>query len=192
MQDIRLHEQITAIDPDNVGTSWPVDKLEAHVGNIPHLAISIFVFRGRKLLLQQRAPTKYHSGGLWANTVCSHPRWLEDTGSCARRRLVEELGWHTPLFPFGKIHYTARVGELYENEYVSLFVGQVDDTELDEHNRFDQREVAALQWLEIPQIMRLMAQAPERFCEWFKIYMSTYQHMILDQLELLNNRPEVK
>jgi len=89
--DIGLHEKIIAIDP--VNGAYPIDKLEAHLQNVPHVAISIFVFDNKHLLLQQRAATKYHSAGLWANTVCSHPRWNESPEACAERRMDEELGW---------------------------------------------------------------------------------------------------
>ena len=47
--------------------------------------------------MQQRADGKYHSGGLWANTCCSHPRWNESLDDCAHRRQFEELGCRTPV-----------------------------------------------------------------------------------------------
>ena len=78
LQDVGLHEQITAIgdqDGDLRDNYYAIDKLEAHVSNVRHVAVSIFVFKDNRLLLQRRAKTKYHSAGLWANTVCSHPRW---------------------------------------------------------------------------------------------------------------------
>ena len=50
-----------------------ISKLEAHKKPVLHRAFSVFLFDGKKLLLQQRAKGKYHSGGLWANTCCSHP-----------------------------------------------------------------------------------------------------------------------
>lgn len=168
-----LHEQIIAIDDDR---SYPIDKLEAHVENIRHIAISIFVFHDGKLLLQQRAATKYHSAGLWANTVCSHPRWDESVGDCADRRLREELGWNTPLSEFGTIDYRAQVGELYENEHVHCFSGQLDSDHFQQ--RFNPREVAAVEWLTLGEIQRQIELRPETFTEWFKIYMGTHRHMI--------------
>src|ERR1044071_1553902 len=66
-------------------------KLAAHQRGLRHRAISVIVRdRDNRLLLQQRAGTKYHSGGLWTNTCCSHPRPGEDTLEAARRRLREE------------------------------------------------------------------------------------------------------
>ena len=63
-----------------------VDKLTAHRRGILHRAFSIFVFDANaRLLLQQRARGKYHSGGLWSNTCCSHPRPGESLLDSAHR-----------------------------------------------------------------------------------------------------------
>src|SRR3954452_17576853 len=73
-------------------------KLEAHRRGLRHRAISVIVRdRHNRLLLQQRAAGKYHSGGLLTNTCCSHPRPGEDTIDAAQRRLVEEMGLACPL-----------------------------------------------------------------------------------------------
>ena len=173
LRDIGLHEQIIAIDTNQ---PYPIDKLEAHLTDTRHVAISIFVFRDSQLLLQQRAATKYHSAGLWANTVCSHPRWNESVGDCADRRLNEELGWHTPLSEFGTIDYHAQVGELYENEHVHCFAGQLDSGV--GSDTFNPREVAAVEWLTLPEIQQQIALRPDTFTAWFKIYMSRHRHMI--------------
>ena len=84
------HELITAIADD--GSYYPVEKLEAHIRNIRHLAVSVFIFNSGRLLLQKRAAGKHHSGLLWANTCCSHPRWQESPEECARREIEEETG----------------------------------------------------------------------------------------------------
>lgn len=78
-------------------------KTEAHQKALLHRAFSVFVFNGvGELLLQQRSPDKYHSGGLWTNTCCSHPLPGEDIHDAAHRRLVEEMGMDCPLeSPFG-------------------------------------------------------------------------------------------
>lgn len=175
LQDIGLHEKIVAIDSANSNT-YPIDKLEAHLRNVPHLAISIFLFNDEHLLIQQRADTKYHSAGLWANTVCSHPRWNETPEACAQRRLHEELGCAAELTSFGNIDYNAQVGDLYENEYVHCFFGKLADRQL--ANNFNPLEVAAIDWLTVPQIIEKIDSQPETFTEWFKIYMSTHRDMI--------------
>ncbi len=186
LQDTGLHEKICAFDQTDRSRSYPIDKLEAHINNIPHMAISIFVFDGDKLLLQQRASTKYHSAGLWANTVCSHPRWKETHAECAVRRLQEELGWKIPLREFGQIDYAAQVGELYENEQVHCFYGQFD-ARIDVTD-FNPGEVSDVEWLTIPEIEDRISQRPELFTEWFKIYMHSHKPMIAS---LIENQPEI-
>ena len=68
-------------------------KMEAHHKGILHRAFSIFIFNSEnQILLQKRSSSKYHSGGLWTNTCCSHPRDGEDIIDAAARRLSEEMG----------------------------------------------------------------------------------------------------
>ena len=55
-------EVITAIKEN--GDLYPISKWEAHIRSMPHLAVSVFLFNRGRLLLQQRADSKYHSGGL--------------------------------------------------------------------------------------------------------------------------------
>src|SRR5688572_17565756 len=91
-----MEEVILVNDSDEqVGT---MEKMEAHMKAVLHRAFSVFVFNNKgEMLLQQRAITKYHSGGLWTNACCSHPRPGEDTYDAAQRRLDEELGFTTVL-----------------------------------------------------------------------------------------------
>lgn len=176
LNDIGLHEKITAIDNLDANRFYAIDKLEAHVSNIPHVAISIFVFNNDHLLLQRRAKTKYHSAGLWANTVCSHPRWSESIHDCAQRRLDEELGWQVPLERFGSIDYNAKVGDLFENEHVHCFHGKHNKNH--DINTFNPIEVDATEWLTIPEILQQIKKRPQTFTEWFKIYMNDHRQMI--------------
>src|SRR5687767_3996705 len=89
-------EVILVDEQDNeIGSS---EKMEVHHDGILHRAFSVFVFdRKGRMLLQQRAEHKYHSGGLWTNACCSHPQPGEETLSSARRRLREELGFETDI-----------------------------------------------------------------------------------------------
>lgn len=171
IKDANLHELIIGIG-DGAEGNFPVEKLDAHKRNVQHIAISIFVFHGDKLLVQQRAATKYHSGGLWANSVCSHPRWDESEADCATRRLQEELGWTVPLEKFGQIDYSARVGWLYENEQVHCFYGHFNDA--CDTDKFNRDEVAAVRWATIDEVVAEIDETPECFSAWFRIYMSDH------------------
>jgi 8-oxo-dGTP pyrophosphatase MutT (NUDIX family) len=90
-------EQLILVDAEDreLGVG---DKLQAHLTGTLHRAFSMFVFDNQKqLLIQKRALTKYHSGGLWSNTVCGHPRPGENTIDAAHRRLKEEMGFDCEL-----------------------------------------------------------------------------------------------
>ena len=108
------------------GRLVPVDKLEVHRRDLPHPAVSVFVLDGERTLLQRRAAGKYHSGGLWANACCTHPRWGEAAEACAARRLREELGIEgVELRWRGRVDYRAAVGGgMRENERVEVFVAE--------------------------------------------------------------------
>ncbi|MGQ7848410.1 isopentenyl-diphosphate Delta-isomerase [Granulosicoccus sp. 3-233] len=174
--DSNLDDLITAVSVEDDTAAYPIRKLDAHLNNIRHAAISIFVFNGNRMLLQKRAETKYHSGGLWANTVCSHPRWNESYLACADRRQKEELGWQVPVEKFGEISYQARVGELFENEFVHCFYGQFD--EANDVENYNRNEVCDVQWMTIPETLLQIEQHPENYTQWFKIYMTEHRQMI--------------
>src|SRR6266508_5488468 len=105
-------------------------KLAAHEppGQL-HRAVSIFLVDSRgRLLLQRRASSKYHSGGLWSNTCCSHPAPGEAPIAAAARRVREELGIEpVDLAEVGTVAYrvTDPVSGLVEREWNHLFVGRV-------------------------------------------------------------------
>ena len=103
-------------------------KLEAHEKGILHRAFSVFIFNSKyELLLQKRASSKYHSGGLWTNTCCSHPREGEDILDAANRRLDEEMGIKTSLRKVFDFIYTAELdNNLIENEFDHVFYGVYD------------------------------------------------------------------
>ena len=87
-----LEEVVLVNEKDEpVGT---MEKMAAHEKAVLHRAFSVFVFNtSGDLLMQQRAFSKYHSGGFWTNTCCSHPRPNEDVADAAHRRLQEEMGF---------------------------------------------------------------------------------------------------
>ncbi len=160
------------------GSLYPIDKMEAHQQGARHLAISIFLFSGRELLIQRRAAGKYHSGGLWANTCCSHPNWGESMVDCAHRRLYEELGIAASMKRATIIDYDADVGGgLREVEQVHLFHGNVDRESLE--LKLNPEEVSEVDWVSLDTLKLRMQDRPEQFSAWFKIYLGS----ALDQLK---------
>lgn len=163
------------------GELYPVGKLEAHKLGVQHLAISAFVFCGDKLLIQRRAMGKYHSGGQWANSCCSHPHWGEATHVCAERRLMEELGFTIPLTQMGTSEYEADVGAgLRENERVDLFVGHVGEDEITVAPNPD--EVSDTRWLSAGELRAEMAETPDIYTPWFRIYVERWPDLQLPKV----------
>ena len=151
------------------GTLKPVEKLEVHKLGLRHKAVSVFVFYQGHLLIQQRAMSKYHSPGLWANTCCTHPECDEDDLACAHRRLEDELGIRDmTLLPAGELEYRADVGgNLIEHEVVQTFVALCEQEPSVSPNP---DEVMAYKWVDPINLERLIATAPNQYTEWLKIY----------------------
>ncbi len=80
-------------------------KSKVHKLGLLHRAFSILIFnRKGGLLIQKRASGKYHSGGLWANTCCSHQMENESLNNSVHRRLKEECGFDTDLKEYLHLH----------------------------------------------------------------------------------------
>ena len=100
-----------------------MEKQEAHIKGVLHRAFSIFIFNSKgEVLLQQRAFHKYHSGGLWTNTCCSHPRNGETTIQAANRRLKEEMGMSCALTEEFTFIYKAKLDNLSKTLLISFSV----------------------------------------------------------------------
>lgn len=171
------HSPITIPAIAEDGSLFPIEKMQAHREGQLHLAISVFVLAGNgDLLIQQRALTKYHCGAQWANTCCSHPHWGEDVTMAANRRLGEELGINVPLDPIGVIEYRADVGQgLVEHERVHMFRGFAEPDSLTPELNGD--EVAQIRWVSLPKLEQEIAETPESFTPWFKIYVRNFMDL---------------
>jgi isopentenyl-diphosphate delta-isomerase len=155
------------------GRLAPVGKLEVHQRGLRHKAVSVFVTDGQRILIQKRAAGKYHTPGLWANTCCTHPRWLEEPASCAIRRLREELGI-TGLYPryAGQVEYRADVGGgLVEHELVEMFLAEAGP---DLPVTPDPDEVSAVRWVDLHDLITEVLQQPDRFTPWLRIYLTEH------------------
>ncbi|QTF08893.1 isopentenyl-diphosphate Delta-isomerase [Brenneria izadpanahii] len=146
-----------------------MEKQEAHEKGVLHRAISVYIFNSQhQLLLQQRAQGKYHSGGLWSNTCCSHPSPGEDSLLAAHRRLYQEMGLRCPLTPMFTLTYHLPLDNgLIEHEFGHVYFGITDDVP-----NADPDEAEGFQYLSLEQITRQMDASPEAFTSWFKLTFS--------------------
>lgn len=143
-----------------------MEKMEVHQKGLLHRAFSILIFNSKnEILLQQRALDKYHSGGLWTNTCCSHPRINETTLQAANRRLQEEMGFTTVLKEEFSFIYRAELdGNMIEHELDHVFFGTFEG---DIH--FNKEEVNDFKWVSLPDLMNDVEKSPSSYTEWFKI-----------------------
>jgi isopentenyl-diphosphate Delta-isomerase len=153
------------------------EKMKAHQEGLLHKAFSIFVWNSKhEMLLQQRNLNKYHFGGLWSNTCCSHPSPDEDLTQAAHRRLQEEMGFDTPLTKAFSFIYKAtdQKSRLIEHELDSVFIGTYDG-----EIRPDLQEIQAYRWISQEALALEMAKNPDQFTEWFKISLAMLQEQKL-------------
>lgn len=145
-----------------------MEKLKAHQEGVLHRAFSIFIFnRAGELLLQRRALNKYHSGGLWTNTCCSHPAPGEDLLSAAKHRLLNEMGFETELrFLFSFTYKATFPNGLIEHEVDHVFVGEYNgDLQLNPVEAMDYK------WMKDASLKKAIHDRPQDYTAWFlKIY----------------------
>ncbi|QEC79541.1 isopentenyl-diphosphate Delta-isomerase [Mucilaginibacter ginsenosidivorax] len=160
-----MEEYVILVDDDDneVGA---MEKMEAHLQGKKHRAFSVFVFNLKgELLLQQRALDKYHSGGKWTNTCCSHPRPGEDTLEAAHRRLMEEMGMDCQLNHVFSFSYRAAVqANLIENEYDHVFFGVSNTVPNPSPD-----EVEAYRYIGLDELARELDEHPADYTAWLKI-----------------------
>jgi isopentenyl-diphosphate delta-isomerase len=160
---------ITAVDPNDTEVG-KIEKMEAHRQGILHRAFSVFIFSTRgKLLMQKRALTKYHSGGLWTNTCCSHPDYGEDLKQAVNRRLKEEMRMECKLDPV--FHFIYRVDldhGLIEHELDHVFFGITDREPVP-----DPEEVADWKYISMDELKNEINKYPEQYTAWLKICFSS-------------------
>ena len=163
--EISAREWVVLVDTED-RVLGEMEKLEAHEKGALHRAFSVFVVNeAGQLLLQQRAWSKYHSGGLWTNTCCSHPRPGESVDAAAERRLMEEMGMRCDLSPAFHFVYRSELDQgLVEHELDHVFIGRSSAVPV-----VNPEEVAGYRYADWDDVEREMAEAPERFTVWFRI-----------------------
>ncbi|MCE7864134.1 MAG: isopentenyl-diphosphate Delta-isomerase [Bacteroidetes bacterium CHB5] len=158
-------EEVILVDEHDreIGT---LEKMAAHQQGKLHRAFSVLIFnRSGQLLLQQRAINKYHSGGLWTNTCCSHPKPGEDILDAGRRKLMQEMGIDCTLTFSHKFLYKAELdNNLIEHELDHVLVGFYDV-----EPRINPDEVMNWKFDSLNEIKQNVRLQPEDYTSWFKL-----------------------
>lgn len=170
-------EEVILVDEQDqeIGT---MEKMQAHREALLHRAFSVLTFNSKhELLIHRRAIAKYHSGGLWTNTCCSHPRPHETTEAAAHRRLQEEMGFDCNLSEVFSFQYEAFLDQgLTEKEYDHVFFGIYDGV-VDPNPE----EVMDYRYISLENIKREVTDQPEKFTAWFEIIIKEidpYLHLL--------------
>jgi len=158
-------EKVILVDSEDkaIGT---IEKIEAHEKALLHRAFSVFIFNEKEeMLLHQRASSKYHSGGLWTNACCSHPRENETTEEAAHRRLLEEMGFDCEIEEQFSFIYKAELDHgLTEHEFDHVFTGTYDGP-----INPNPEEVESYRYISMDSLQKEIEDYPALFTEWFKI-----------------------
>lgn len=165
-------EQVILVDENDVEIGV-MEKMEAHEKALLHRAFSVFLFNTQgEMLLQKRALTKYHSGGLWTNACCSHPRPGESNQDAAHRRTFEELGIRPTLREVFSFTYKADFDNgLTEHEFDHVFLGTYEGP-----LQPDPQEVAECCYMHMVELRQLMEKDPAQFTVWFRIAFEQVSH----------------
>lgn len=156
-------EEVVLVDMDDemVGRA---EKMTAHEQGLLHRAFSVFLFHEDKVLLQKRASSKYHCGGLWTNTCCSHPRQGESVKDAAVRRLREELNIYVDTVKevHAFVYHRAFDNGLTEFEYDHVLVGEYNGLWTE-----NPEEVDEVKWVSIKKLKEDIALRPQEYTPWF-------------------------
>ena len=152
-----------------------MEKMEAHRKAALHRAFSVFIFNSKgEMLLQQRALSKYHSGGLWTNACCSHPRPGEETEAAAQRRLQEEMGFGTNLKKiFDFVYKTEFDNGLTEFEFDHVFTGEYNGL-----IKLNPDEASDYCFKDLHEIRQSLLTHPQHYTAWFHLAFSKVEDWI--------------
>ena len=153
-----MNDQIALVDLDDKIIGYET-KAEVHRRGLLHRAFSVFIVKDGKMLIQMRNPDKYHSGGLWSNTCCSHQRLGEVLEESVHRRMLR----------------TAFRTDLIEYEYDHVFAGSYDgDISL------NTEEASEIRWISFADLKDELLHTPEKFSSWFLICAPRVMQIIQD------------
>ena len=162
------------------------EKMNVHRLRKLHRAFSLFIYsqNDKKFLLQKRSENKYHSGGKWSNSFCSHPYKNESWYSSLQRAAKDELNLSLKISK--NIQCTGKMQPQFIDEklfFASSFIYHSDYFDLSEHEfdyvfiytvdsnipnvNFNSSEISEIKWLTLKEIDELLLKHKEEFTSWF-------------------------
>lgn len=166
--------RIALIDESDNITGF-ADKFEVHRLGLLHRAFSIFVFNDKnELLLQKRAISKYHSGGLLTNTCCSHLVENCDFEEYMHKRLCEEMGFDCELsFKFAFTYQINFGNGLIEHETDHVYAGIWDGIPIPNPSEAD-----GYLWSDFSKVIADVEKSPEKYTYWFREALKKFPNII--------------
>ena len=160
-----MNELLILVD-ENDNEIGLMEKMAAHKTGRLHRAFSVFIFNSKgELLLQQRADNKYHSGGLWTNTCCSHPIDGEEINATIKKRLKEEMGMEcNTSFQFSFIYKSELDNGLTEHELDHVYFGATDEEPV-----LNKSEAKDWKYISLEDLEKEIRKKPEDFSAWLHI-----------------------
>lgn len=157
-----------------------LEKMRAHRDRQRHRAVSVLLFADDgALLIQKRALSKYHSGGLWTNSACTHPAPAETHLAAAMRAIGVELGIETNLDFVLTANYDLQVSPaMYEVERTDVFVGRCPPPPWN----ISLNEVSEVALRSLSGIVLDAESNPNKYTEWFKYLLRNHYEPISNAL----------
>jgi len=163
MKDRRDENLIALVDEQDQIIGYE-DKLKVHQEAMLHRAFSVVVINSKgQWLMHRRALQKYHSGGAWTNTCCSHLAKGQSMEEATKSRLKSEMGIEANPSFVRSFHYRADFDNgLTENEIDHVYLAHWEGVP-----RPDPKEVMDWKWRDPSEIEEDLANHPEDFSAWF-------------------------
>jgi len=180
-------EMFEVTDEWGMPTGALVGRSDAHARGVVHKTVYVLVrSREGRVLLQRRHASKSICPGLWDLTCAEHMHPGEEYEAAARRGLLEELAMDTTSAGAGgggragplplalrlgpslrTLEVTSATGKrIVDAEVVPLYEAVVDTPEACSVTP-DGDEVSEVRWAQWDDVLREMAEDPERFTPWF-------------------------
>lgn len=165
------NRRLLLVDSEDCATGYG-EKISIHRNGYLHRAFSVFIFRpvDKKILIQKRAEGKYHSGGLWSNSCCSHQCERETLLEAVKRGIHHELGMEADAFSAvieaGVFKYYADLGNMKEHEIDHVFVCCVDGNG-GSKIKPNPEEIQEIRWISVSELDEEMRRNGKAYTYWF-------------------------